>query len=82
MPICELCEREVSRTSRHHLLPKQKGGRHTKTVELCQPCHSTIHKTYTNAQLARHFTALETLREAEGLAVYLDWVRKRKVERL
>jgi hypothetical protein len=82
MPICELCEREVERTSRHHLLPKQKGGKHTRTVDLCQPCHSTIHRTFTNTELARQFTTIEALREAEQMAVYLEWIRRRRVERL
>lgn len=82
MAYCELCEREVVRTSKHHLLPKQKGGRHTQTVDLCQPCHSTIHRTFTNAELARSFTTIEALREAEKMLVYLEWISKRRVERL
>ncbi len=82
MAYCELCEREVARTSRHHLLPKQKGGKHTITADLCQPCHGTIHRTFTNTELARHFTTLEALRNAEKMFVYLQWIRKRKVEKL
>ena len=82
MAYCELCEREVVRTSKHHLLPKQKGGRHTPTVDLCQPCHSTIHHTFTNAELAWRFTTLESLRNAEQMLAYLVWIRKRRVERL
>ncbi|TAE20067.1 MAG: HNH endonuclease [Bacteroidetes bacterium] len=82
MAFCELCEREVGRTSRHHLLPKQKGGKHTKTVDLCQPCHSTIHHTFTNTELARQYTTVEALRDSEQMQVYLEWIRKRRVERL
>lgn len=82
MTSCELCEREVERTSQHHLLPKQKGGKHTKTVALCQPCHKTIHQTFTNTELARQYTTIEALREATQMLVYLEWVRKRRVERI
>jgi len=79
---CELCGREVARTSKHHLLPKQRGGKHTTTVDLCQPCHGTIHRTFTNAELARRHTTIESLQNAEEMAVYLEWIRKRCVERL
>ncbi len=82
MAYCELCAREVERTSKHHLLPKQKGGKHTQTVDLCQPCHKTIHHTFTNAVLARNYTTLESLREAEQMQAYLEWIRPRKIERL
>lgn len=80
--ICELCEREVKRVSKHHLLPLQKGGRHTLTVPLCQPCHSTLHHTFTNAELARTYNSLEKLKAAEPLQDYLRWIRNRSVERL
>ena len=82
MTTCELCGREAERTSKHHLLPKQKGGRHTATVDLCQPCHSTIHRTFTNAELARHYTTVEALQQAEKMLIYLEWIRKRKIERI
>ena len=82
MTHCELCEREVERTSQHHLLPKQKGGKHTQTVALCQPCHKTIHRTFTNTQLARNYTTIEALREATEMLNYLEWIRKRRVERI
>ncbi len=82
MPICELCEREVKRTSKHHLLPKSKGGKHTKTVALCQPCHSSIHHHIDNKTLAKQYTDLQTLKNAEELQVYLEWIKKRNVEKL
>ncbi len=82
MPTCELCEREVNRTSKHHLLPKSRGGKHTKTVHLCQPCHSSIHHHIDNKTLSKQYTTLENLKMAEELQVYLEWIKKRDIERL
>ncbi len=79
---CGLCEREVQRTSRHHLVPREEGGRHGPTVDLCQPCHSTVHLLLDNRQLARRYHTIELLRTAEELQKYLHWVRRSKVERI
>ncbi|WP_246008859.1 HNH endonuclease [Hymenobacter metallilatus] len=81
-PHCGLCERAVQQTSRHHLVPREEGGRHGPTVELCQPCHSTIHLLLSNRQLARQYNTVESLREAQELQTYLHWVRRSRVERI
>ncbi|QMU29480.1 HNH endonuclease [Adhaeribacter radiodurans] len=75
--ICELCNREVDAVTRHHLLPKQEGGRYSDTVDLCQPCHSTIHRTFSNRELARGFTSVQALQQAEPLQKYLDWIKNK-----
>jgi hypothetical protein len=80
--ICELCEREVQRITKHHLLPKSKGGKNTETVNLCQPCHSTIHHTFSNKELARNFTSLAALKSAGALQKYLEWIKTKQIERL
>ncbi|RSK43193.1 HNH endonuclease [Hymenobacter rigui] len=79
---CGLCGREVQHTSRHHLVPREEGGRYGPVVELCQPCHSTIHLLLDNRQLARQYNTIELLREAPELQVYLHWVCRSKVERI
>lgn len=79
---CGLCEREVQHTSRHHLVPREEGGRHGPTVALCQPCHSTVHLLLDNRELARRYGTIELLRGAEELQKYLYWVRRSKVERI
>ena len=75
--ICELCNRQVDAVTRHHLLPKQEGGRYSETVDLCQPCHSTIHRTFTNRELARGFTSVQALQQAEPLQKYLTWIKNK-----
>ncbi|RDC65191.1 HNH endonuclease [Adhaeribacter pallidiroseus] len=75
--ICELCNRQVDAVTRHHLLPKQEGGRYSETVDLCQPCHSTIHRTFTNRELARGFASVQALQQAEPLQKYLNWIKNK-----
>lgn len=81
-PRCALCEREVQATSRHHLVPREEGGRHGPVVDLCQPCHSSVHRFLSNRELARRYPTIEALRQAEELQTYLHWIRRQKVERI
>lgn len=81
-PVCQLCGRTVQHTSRHHLVPREEGGRYGPTVDLCQPCHSSVHRFLTNRDLARRYPTVEALREAPELQTYLEWIRKSKVERI
>ena len=79
---CDLCQRDVQTTSRHHLVPREEGGRHSPTVDLCQPCHSSVHRFLSNRDLARRYSSLEALRDAEELQTYLRWIRRQRVERI
>jgi 5-methylcytosine-specific restriction enzyme A len=79
---CALCERYVRTVSRHHLVPKQKGGKHGPTIPLCQPCHSTLHATFTNKELATRYNSIDQLRSAPPLQTYLNWIRDKTIERI
>jgi len=79
---CGLCERPVQQTSRHHLVPREEGGRHGETVDLCQPCHSSVHRFLSNRELAQQYPTVAALRAAEPLQGYLSWIRKNKVEKI
>ncbi|MCA8831159.1 HNH endonuclease [Hymenobacter pini] len=72
----------MQQTSRHHLVPREEGGRYGPTVELCQPCHSTVHLLLDNKMLAQRYNTVERLRAAEELQKYLYWVRRSRVERI
>ncbi|KAA9339892.1 HNH endonuclease [Hymenobacter busanensis] len=80
--MCELCQRQVLEVSRHHLVPREEGGRYGPTVALCQPCHSTVHLLLSNKELARRYHSVEALRTAEELQKYLHWIRRSRVERI
>lgn len=80
---CELCGRSFPRKelTKHHCLPRQKGGT-TEHVELiCSQCHGMIHATYTNTTLAKLYSTIEELRQAPELTAFLRWVRKQPPSR-
>ncbi len=71
---CALCDREVSFVTRHHLIPKSEGGR--EVVELCVPCHKTLHSFFSNTTLLKELHSIEALRRNPDIARYLNWVRR------
>ncbi len=79
-PICPLCLRPIppeARQSLHHLVPRLKGGAQGPKVLLHQICHSEIHATLTEAELARDYASIEALRAHPRLARFVAWVAKR-----
>jgi hypothetical protein len=76
--ICPLCDRPIppeARSSRHHLVPRLKGGTHLGTARLHQVCHSAIHARFTEAELARRLSDIESLKAEPEIARFLAWVR-------
>lgn len=80
---CSLCGRLFDRRqlTRHHCLPRQKGGTADDIELLCPQCHGMVHATFTNATLARLYPTMAQLRRAAELAGYLRWVRKQPPSR-
>ena len=80
---CSLCGRPFDRKqlTKHHCLPRQKGGTQEHVELLCPQCHTMVHATYTNATLANRYPTIEQLRAASELAGYLRWVRKQPPSR-
>lgn len=79
-PICALCGRIIPEgvpQSRHHLVPRLKGGASGPTVVLHHICHKEIHATLTEAELARHYYTPDLLRAHPRLQKFVAWVRKR-----
>ena len=75
---CPLCERPIppqAPSSRHHLIPKLKGGTHKGTGHLHQICHSAIHARYSEAEIARRLADVKSLRADPDLARFVEWVR-------
>lgn len=88
---CELCERVGGLAlTRHHRFPREIHKRLLKrkvrtrdecmsTIQLCRMCHSTVHKFFSNDELADHFYTIDLLVEDERVARYAKWASKQKV---
>ena len=80
---CALCGRPfpAERLTKHHCLPRQKGGTSDDVELLCGQCHGMVHATFTNATLASLYPTIEDLRQAPELKPFLKWVRKQPPSR-
>ena len=80
---CSLCGRPFERTqlTKHHCLPREKGGSQEDVELLCPQCHGMVHATYTNATLAALYPTIAQLRQAPELAAFVRWVRKQPSSR-
>ena len=79
---CELCKREVEFLSRHHLIPKSRGGKGGETIKLCLSCKDQIHRLFTNKELDKEYNTIEKLLATEKVRKYIGWIRKQKKERV
>lgn len=82
---CELCEREVTRLTAHHLIPrqkvKQKKANPGPTVDICSACHRQIHNLFDNKRLAKELNSLEKLKAEPEMQKFLSWVKKQKPDK-
>jgi hypothetical protein len=79
-PICPLCGRPIpvaARQSKHHLIPRLRGGKGGETVLLHQICHNEIHATLSETELAQAFHTIAALQSHPRLAKFIRWVAKR-----
>eukprot|EP00277_Geminigera_cryophila_P006570 CAMPEP_0179413442 /NCGR_PEP_ID=MMETSP0799-20121207/5098_1 /TAXON_ID=46947 /ORGANISM="Geminigera cryophila, Strain CCMP2564" /LENGTH=108 /DNA_ID=CAMNT_0021185909 /DNA_START=267 /DNA_END=593 /DNA_ORIENTATION=+ len=83
LKVCPLCGRDIppSLESKHHLVPKLKGGRalENNLVVMHRPCHDKVHAVFTEAQLARDFSTIQLLLANEDIANFAAWIRKRPI---
>ncbi|WP_293909798.1 HNH endonuclease [Deinococcus sp.] len=81
-PFCGLCGRETPRLTEHHLIPRSQGRRRgvkiaeLPTVLLCPACHSLLHKTFSNAELAGDFSSVGALLGQPDVRKFVAWIRR------
>ncbi|MBE6022573.1 MAG: HNH endonuclease [Cellulosilyticum sp.] len=73
---CELCYRENIVLTKHHLLPREEGGKEEHISLICEDCHKHIHALYTNRELAVRLNTIKALQEDEKISKYLKFIRK------
>jgi hypothetical protein len=70
---CWLCCRELGRRVEwHHPVPKSRGGK--DTVPVHPICHATLHRHFSNTELAAFGPDVEALRRQETIARFLRWI--------
>ncbi len=82
-PICPLCGRPIPAgvpQSRHHLVPRLRGGKGGETVLLHQICHNEVHASLSETDLARSYNTIAALQKHPRLAKFIRWVAKRPAD--
>lgn len=76
---CVICERPLGKIniSRHHLIPRSKGGKDGETILIHNICHQKIHSLFSGKELKEHFYTVEKLRENEDMLKFVKWVAKK-----
>ncbi|MEL6835329.1 MAG: HNH endonuclease [Bacteroidota bacterium] len=63
--------------SKHHLIPKSKGGTHGATIMIHNICHQKIHSLFTEKELSENYNTVEKLRASEEMRKFIKWVGKK-----
>ncbi|MGL5346884.1 MAG: hypothetical protein ACRDA3_06010 [Peptostreptococcaceae bacterium] len=79
---CELCERNVVNLTKHHLLPREEGGKEEHISYLCEDCHKQIHALYTNKELAIRLDTIDKLKNDEKITKYIKFIKKQSPSKI
>ena len=73
MTACWLCGRPLGEAIEyHHPVPKSRGGR--ATVSIHPICHRTLHRTFSNAELALFGESVAAIRADPRIGRFLRWI--------
>lgn len=77
--ICPLCERQLGKinVSKHHLIPKSRGGKYSAVVLLHNICHQKIHSVFSEKELKKEFNTIEKLKKNDEVLKFIKWVSKK-----
>ena len=76
---CSICKRELGNKniSKHHLVPKSKGGKFMDTIMIHNICHQKIHSVFTEKELKNYFNSVEKLISHDAIKKFVKWVAKK-----
>ena len=83
IPVCGLYGREIPghvTQSKHHLIPRSKGGKKNPVILLHHQCHKEIHSKFSDSPLAMSYNSVNKLRNSSELKGFIRWIRKRLPE--
>ena len=72
--LCPFCERTGAKKTKHHLVPKSKGGK--ETLSSCRDCHAAIHACFSHKELEREYNTREKLLTRETFRKMVAFIRK------
>jgi len=77
--LCVICKRKLGNVniSKHHLIPKSRGGKKSELIIIHNICHQKIHATFTEKELKRTYNTVEKLIVHESIAKFIKWVVKK-----
>lgn len=77
--ICVICQRELGHIniSKHHLIPKSRGGKKSELITIHNICHQKIHATFTEKELKKNYNTVEKLTTHESIVNFVKWVAKK-----
>ena len=87
--MCEFCDREVSFTTKHHLVPRSTHSKkkiknqfskdeRRATIDVCCDCHKTFHRFFSEKELAVKFYTLQLLNQEPKLIKYKTWIQDQR----
>lgn len=77
--LCPLCNRIIpeEQESKHHLIPKSKGGEKEDIVIIHIACHRQIHMVFTNNELDDYYYTVERIKEHSEMEKFINWISKK-----
>lgn len=80
MKICVMCDREVKVLTRHHLVPRSRGGSKKEVILVCLSCKDMLHRLFNNKELERELNTLDKIMKDSAVQKYIRWIKKQKRE--
>ncbi len=78
---CPNCKRVINKKflTKHHSIPRQKGGSKSEKITLCISCADHLHNLYPNSRIKKDFNTLEKIINDPGMKKFGEWIGKRDI---